>query len=38
VNIKEIQISSETFEKPASNRLMENVHPAGFVAGRNPEE
>jgi hypothetical protein len=25
-------------EKPAFERLMENVHPAGFAAGRNPEE
>jgi hypothetical protein len=28
----------ETVEKPASERLMENVHPAGFAAGRNPKE
>jgi hypothetical protein len=30
--------SIATVEKQASERLMENVHPAGFAAGRNPEE
>jgi len=25
----------EAVEKPVSERLMENVHPAGFAAGRN---
>jgi hypothetical protein len=29
---------NETVEKPDSERLMENVHPAGFAAGRNFEE
>jgi len=29
---------NETVEKPASERLMENGHLAGFAAGRNPEE
>ncbi len=33
-----LKIVYETVEKPASERLMENVHPAGFAAGRNPEE
>jgi hypothetical protein len=33
-----IKINIETVEKPVSERLMENVHPAGFAAGRNPEE
>jgi hypothetical protein len=33
-----IQTSLKTVEKPASEKLMENVHPAGFAAGRNPEE
>ncbi len=28
----------ETVEKPNFERLMENVHPAAFAAGRNPEE
>ena len=32
------QYSIGTVEKPASQRLMENVHPAGFAAGRSPEE
>jgi hypothetical protein len=31
-------LSNETVEKQASERLMENVHPASFAAGRNPEE
>jgi hypothetical protein len=30
--------NKETAEKPPSERLMENVHPADFAAGRNPEE
>jgi hypothetical protein len=30
--------SLEAVGKPASERLMENVHPADFAAGRNPEE
>jgi hypothetical protein len=30
--------TNESVEKQASQRLMENVHPAGFAAGRNPEE
>ena len=33
-----VRITFETVEKPAFVRLMENVHPAGFAAGRNPEE
>ena len=33
--LKKIQISKKTVEKPASERLMENVHMQGF---RNPEE
>jgi hypothetical protein len=33
-----LDVAYETVEKPASERLMENVHPAGFAAGRNPEE
>jgi hypothetical protein len=28
----------ETVEESAVVRLMENVHPAAFAAGRNPEE
>ncbi len=32
------RISFETVENAASQRLMENVHPAGFAAGRNREE
>jgi hypothetical protein len=31
-------MAKETVEKPPSERLMENVHPAGFAAGRNPKE
>jgi hypothetical protein len=31
-------LDSETVEKLVFERLMENVHPAGFAAGRNPEE
>jgi len=31
-------ITNKTVGKPATERLMENVHPAGFVAGRNPKE
>jgi hypothetical protein len=30
--------TNETVEKLVSKRLMEYVHPAGFAAGRNPEE
>jgi hypothetical protein len=33
-----IMFGKKTVEKSASERLMENVHPAGFAAGRNPEE
>jgi hypothetical protein len=32
------RISKETVGKPPCERLMENVHPAGFAAGRYPEE
>jgi len=31
-------VGMETLEKPNSERLTEKVHPAGFAAGRNPEE
>jgi hypothetical protein len=33
-----IKVPLETVEKPTSQRLVENVHPAAFAAGRNPEE
>jgi len=34
----EVFYAIETAEKPASERLMENGHPPGYAAGRNPEE
>ena len=33
-----LQPRIKTVQKLTSKRLMENVHPAGFAAGRSPEE
>ena len=33
-----IEIALDSFRKPVVERLMENLHAAGFAAGRYPEE
>jgi hypothetical protein len=33
-----LSITREIVEKASYKRLMENVHPAAFAAGRNPEK